>query len=62
MRHPYVNPASVWLFPVLGLIAPATYLAAVLLTLYWVVRWRPRAVPGDAPHYGVRTLRRVAFL
>ena len=39
---PYVNPASVWLFPVLGLIAPATYLAAVLLTLYWVVRWRPR--------------------
>lgn len=37
---PYVNPASVWVFSILGLAAPATYLAAVLLTLYWVVRWR----------------------
>lgn len=37
---PYVNPAEVWFFPVLGLAAPATYLATVLLALYWVVRWR----------------------
>lgn len=37
---PYINPASVWIFSILGLAAPATYLAAVLLTLYWIVRWR----------------------
>lgn len=37
---PYVNPARVWFFPILGLAAPAVYLATVVLALYWVVRWR----------------------
>lgn len=39
---PYVRPEGSWIFPVLGLAAPATYLATVLLTLYWIVRWRWR--------------------
>ena len=37
---PYVNPARVWFFPVLGLAAPITYVAAVILMLYWIIRWR----------------------
>ena len=30
---PYVDPGSVWFFPVLGLAAPAVYVASVVLTL-----------------------------
>ncbi len=37
---PYVNPARVWFFPVLGLAAPITYVASVILMLYWIIRWR----------------------
>ena len=37
---PYVDPGSVWFFPVLGLAAPAVYVASVVLTLYWIIRWR----------------------
>lgn len=37
---PHVSPASVWIFSILGLVAPVTYLATLLLALYWVVRWR----------------------
>ena len=37
---PYVDPGSVWFLPVLGLAAPAVYVASVVLTLYWIVRWR----------------------
>lgn len=37
---PYVNPARVWFFPVLGLAAPAIYVATVILALYWIIRWR----------------------
>lgn len=37
---PYVNPSRVWFFPVLGLAAPITYVAAVILMLYWIIRWR----------------------
>lgn len=37
---PHVNPARWWGFPVLGLVAPAVYLATAVLALYWVVRWR----------------------
>lgn len=37
---PYVNPSEVWFFPVLGLAAPAIYVATVILALYWVIRWR----------------------
>jgi len=29
-----------WLLPVLGLVAPATYVATICLMLYWIVRWR----------------------
>ena len=36
---PYVNP-GVWFFPLLGLAAPAIYVATVILALYWVIRWR----------------------
>ncbi|WP_295962162.1 endonuclease/exonuclease/phosphatase family protein [uncultured Alistipes sp.] len=37
---PYVNPSEVWFFPVLGLAAPAIYVATVILALYWIIRWR----------------------
>lgn len=37
---PYVNPGSVWFLPVLGLAAPAVYVASVVLMLYWIIRWR----------------------
>ena len=37
---PYVDPAHMWFLPLLGLAAPAIYVAAVVLALYWVVRWR----------------------
>lgn len=37
---PYVSPGTVWFFPVLGLAAPGIYVGSVLLTLYWIVRWR----------------------
>ena len=30
---PYVNPAGVWFFPLLGLAAPAIYVATVILAL-----------------------------
>lgn len=33
---PYVDPGRVWFFPVLGLAAPAVYVASVVLTLYWI--------------------------
>ena len=37
---PHVNPGAVWFFPVLGLAAPAVYVASLVLMLYWVIRWR----------------------
>lgn len=37
---PYVNPSRVWFFPALGLAAPITYVAGVMLMLYWIIRWR----------------------
>lgn len=40
---PYVNPGRVWFLPVLGLAAPAVYVATVLLMLYWIIRWRRAA-------------------
>lgn len=36
---PYVHTRG-WLFPVLGLFAPATYVVTVALMLYWIIRWR----------------------
>ncbi len=37
---PWLNPAHAWFLPVLGLVAPATYVVTVVLALYWVIRWR----------------------
>ena len=37
---PYVNPGRIWFLPVLGLAAPAVYVASVILMLYWIIRWR----------------------
>lgn len=37
---PYLHPARVWFFPVLGLAAPVVYVATVMLCLYWIIRWR----------------------
>ncbi len=31
---------TVWIFPLLGLVAPATYLLNLSLALYWIIRWR----------------------
>ncbi len=37
---PYVDPARMWIFPVLALAVPALYVITVLLACYWIVRWR----------------------
>lgn len=39
---PYIHPSRFWIFPVLGLIAPAIYTVTVLFALYWIIRWRWR--------------------
>lgn len=42
LMAPYVHPGRIWIFPVLGLVAPAVYVATLLVTLYWIIRWRWR--------------------
>ena len=37
---PRVHPSHLWILPVLGLVAPAIYVLTVVLTLYWIIRWR----------------------
>lgn len=37
---PYLDPSGAWFFPLLGLAAPAVYVATVVLALYWIIRWR----------------------
>ncbi len=37
---PIINPARSWIFPIVGLFTPAIFIFAVLLALYWVIRWR----------------------
>lgn len=37
---PRIDPAYTWALPMLGLVAPGIYLLVLVLTLYWVVRWR----------------------
>lgn len=37
---PWINPARVWFLPLVGLAAPVTYVATVVLALWWVIRWR----------------------
>ncbi len=37
---PYLSPHRMWFFAALGLVAPVTYIATVILTLYWIIRWR----------------------
>ena len=36
---PFVHPGRTWIFPVLGLVAPAVYVITLLVTLYWIIRW-----------------------
>lgn len=36
---PTVRPAG-WFFPTLALVTPAVWFAAVLLALWWIIRWR----------------------
>lgn len=37
---PRIHPSHLWILPVLGLVAPAIYVLTVMLTLYWIIRWR----------------------
>ncbi len=37
---PYFEPSSRWASPILGLIAPATFIITSLLALYWIIRWK----------------------
>lgn len=37
---PFINPSKVAFFPLLGLIAPAVYIATIVLALFWIIRWR----------------------
>lgn len=36
---PYIHPAKVKIFPMLGLVAPGIFVATVVLVLYWIIRW-----------------------
>ncbi len=36
----YYDPSKSWIFPVMGLITPAIYVATLLLALYWIIRWK----------------------
>ncbi|MFI3279927.1 MAG: endonuclease/exonuclease/phosphatase family protein [Rikenellaceae bacterium] len=62
----YYDPAKSWLFPVMGLITPAVYIATLLLALYWVIRWRLLyasllilpllvGIPGISRYYKIET-------
>lgn len=59
---PYVNPAGVWFFPLLGLAAPAIYVATVILALYWVIRWAAAPRRDDAGAGRHRPLQGFALL
>ncbi len=37
---PYMHPSTSWIFPIIGLFTPIIYIISLLLTLYWVVRWK----------------------
>lgn len=37
---PRIHPAYMWALPMVGLVAPAIYVASLLLALYWLIRWR----------------------
>lgn len=37
---PFVAPAKVLFFPLLGLLAPGIYVLNIVLILYWIIRWR----------------------
>ncbi len=37
---PYINPNTLVWLALLGLVAPVFYLANIVLTLYWTMRWR----------------------
>ncbi len=41
---PAINPHSIGIFSTLGLIAPFVYTFMLILTLYWVLRWRKIAI------------------
>ncbi len=36
----HYDPAISWVFPIVGLFSPAIYILALLLALYWIIRWR----------------------
>jgi len=40
----WVHPADAWFFAFAGLAAPILYVANIVLALYWVVRWKRRAL------------------
>ncbi len=40
LLSPIVDPSVSWVFPVLGLIAPAVYVVNLILALYWIITWR----------------------
>lgn len=42
---PHIDPSVSWIFPILGLVAPAIYIANVILALYWVICWRWYSIP-----------------
>ncbi len=40
LLFPFVDPSISWIFPVLGLVAPAVYITNLILALYWIIIWR----------------------
>ena len=37
---PYISPQIFWVFSIMGLVAPATYILTLVLMLYWLIKWR----------------------
>ncbi len=37
---PFIHPEGWWVFPVVGLLAPAIYVANFVIALVWILRWR----------------------
>lgn len=40
----YIDPSKLWVLPVLALGAPIIYVIDLVVTLYWILRWRWRLV------------------
>ncbi|MFI3286296.1 MAG: endonuclease/exonuclease/phosphatase family protein [Rikenellaceae bacterium] len=69
----HVAPSVSWIFAIVGLITPAIYLLAIIMALYWIIRWRwiyaslflvPLAIgaPAVSRYYKIETSKKYGEL